>query len=136
VDALTAYRVASEANDVDALVETLAPNAELISPLSARLVFRGRGDLRVLLGAVYGTLRDLRWSDPVGEGSTTLLIGTMRVGPFRLDDAMVFELSPDGLIERIRPHLRPWLATTFFALVLAPKVARHPGVIARALRAA
>lgn len=47
---------------------------------------------------------------------------------------MVFELGDDRLIRAIRPHLRPWLATTVFALKLGPKVARHPGVMLRALR--
>jgi hypothetical protein len=35
---------------------------------------------------------------------------------------------------RIRPHLRPWLATTAFALLLGPKIARHPRVMCRAIR--
>jgi hypothetical protein len=45
-----------------------------------------------------------------------------------------FELEENGLIRTVRRHLRPWLATTVFALLLGPKVARHPGVIWRALR--
>jgi hypothetical protein len=134
VGAIAEYRTASEANDIDGLMRTLAQDVELVSPLSARLVFRGRDDMRALLGAVYGTVSGLRWSDEIGEGDARLLLGTMRVGPFKLDDAMLFELGDDGLIKRIRPHLRPWLATTFFALLLGPKIARHPRVLARALR--
>lgn len=134
--AIAEYRAASESNDIEALMGTLAPDIELVSPLSGRLVFRGRDDLRELLGAVYGTVRGLRWGEDLGEGDTRLVLGTMRVGPFKLDDAMVFELGDDGLIKRIRPHLRPWLATTFFALLLGPKVARRPGVVLRALRGA
>jgi hypothetical protein len=135
VSAIADYRAASEANDIDALIDTLAPDAELVSPLSARLVFRGREDLRALLGAVYGSVRGLRWSEELGDGDARLLVGSMRVGPFKLDDAMLFELGADGLIKRVRPHLRPWLATTFFALLLGPKMTRHPGVMLRALRA-
>lgn len=134
MSAIADYRAASEGNDIDALVATLAPDVELVSPLSGRLVFRGRDDMRVLLRAVYGTVRELRWGDELGGGSTSFLRGTMRVGPFKLDDAMLFETGPDGLIRRIRPHLRPWLAMTFFALLLGPKVARHPGVLLRAAR--
>jgi len=134
VSAIAQYRAASEANDIDAVARTLAPAVELVSPLSGRLVFRGRDDVRALLGAVYATVRGLRWDTELGEDGTRLLMGTMRVGPFKLDDAMLFELGADGLIKRIRPHLRPWLATTFFALVLGPKVARRPGVVLRALR--
>jgi hypothetical protein len=45
-------------------------------------------------------------------------------------------LSGNGRIRRIRPHLRPWLGLTGFALLVGPRLARHPGVILRALRPA
>ena len=133
-DSVDRYRVASEANDIDALMGTLAEDAELVSPISGRLVFRGRDDLRVLLEAVYGSLRGLRWTERVGEGASQVVVGEARVGPLRLTDAMVFDLAADGRIQRIRPHLRPWLALTLLALVLGPKVGRHPGVVRRALQ--
>jgi hypothetical protein len=133
-DAIAAYRRASETNDVDALAATLAPDAEVVSPLSGRMVFRGRDDLRFLLGAVYSLSRDLRWREEVGDGPARVVIGDFRVGPLRMSDAMAFELGEDGLIRRIRPHLRPWLGTTLFALLLGPRVARRPAVILRALR--
>ncbi len=135
-DAITHYCAASAADDIDGLMATLAPDAELVSPLSGHLVFRGHDDLRILLSAVYGSLTGLRWSEPIGDaGSTRVAVSGARLGGIRIDDAMVFELDGGGLIRRIRPHLRPWLATTVFALLLGPKIARHPGVILRALRA-
>lgn len=135
-DAVTRYRVASEANDIDAMMETLAPDVELVSPISRRFVFRGQDDTRVLLAAVYGTLKELRWTEEVGDDTTRVIVGETKVGPLTLGDAMVLELAPDGRIRRIRPHLRPWLALTLFALILGPKVGRHPGIIRRALKAA
>ena len=126
------YRAASEANDIDALMGTLADDVELASPISGRLVFRGRDDLRVLLDAVYGSLRGLRWTERVGDGASQVLVGEARVGPFQMTDAMVFDLAADGKIRRIRPHLRPWLALTVLALILGPKGGRHPGVVRRA----
>lgn len=119
---------------MDALMATMAPGAEVVSPLSGRMVFRGHDDLRVLLGAVYSTVREMRWSEEVGDGPSRILIGTFKVGPLRASDAMAFDLGADGLIRRVRPHLRPWLATTLFALLLGPKVARHPRTLVRALR--
>jgi hypothetical protein len=133
-DAVRTYREASEANDLGRLLETLTPDAALVSPLSGRMVFRGTDDLRVLLGAVYSATRDLHWTEEVGEGSARVLIGQFKIGPLRASDAMAFDLAADGRIRRIRPHLRPWLATTLFALLLGPKVARHPSVVLRALR--
>jgi hypothetical protein len=134
VDAIAEYRAASEANDLDRFVDTLAPDAELVSPLVARGVIRGRSDLRLLFEAVYGSLSELRWTNEITKGDRAFMIAEARVGPFRIDDAMVLELGPDGRIQRLRPHLRPWLASTWFALVVGIKVARHPGVVWRAVR--
>jgi hypothetical protein len=133
-DAIARYRTASEANDIEALLATLDADAEVISPISGRMVFRGREDLRILLTAVYGSLTGLRWRHELSDGSTSVLAGDMKIGPIGMTDAMVFELTDDGRIRRVAPHLRPWLALTLFALVLGPKVARHPGVVLRALR--
>jgi hypothetical protein len=134
-DAVDRYRAASEANDIAALEQTLAADVELVSPLAAGGVFRGRDDVRCLLGEVYGLLRGLRWEQEIGDGTARVVIGEARVGPLRLSDAMVFDLGADGRIRRIRPHLRPWLATTLFALLLVPRLtARHPGVVWRLLR--
>jgi SnoaL-like domain len=134
-DAVSSYCAASEADDIDAIMTTLAPDAALVSPLSGRMVFRGHDDLRILLTAVYGSMNGLRWVQRLGEGTATrVAIAEARVGGTQLGDAMVFELDDSGLIRRIRPHLRPWLGTTVFALILGPKIARHPGLVLRALR--
>jgi hypothetical protein len=133
-DAIERYCRASEANDIDSLAATLSPHVEFVSPLSGRMVFRGVDDVTVLVTQVYGAIRGVRWDEQFGEGDRRVVIGEGRVGPFRLTDAMAFELGVDGRITRIRPHLRPWLATTYLALVLGPKLARHAGVVARALR--
>jgi hypothetical protein len=132
-DSVARYRTASEAGDVEGIMATLAPDVEVVSPISGRMVFRGRDDVRVLFGAVYGSLRELRWTQTVGEGRHRVVVGQARIGPVQMTDAMVFELAADGRIRRVSPHLRPWLALTLFALVLGPKVGRRPGVVWRAL---
>ena len=134
MDAIAEFRAASEANDLDRFVNTLAPDAELVSPLLARGVIRGKKDLRLLFAAVYSSLSELRWTEEIIDGDRGFMIGEARVGPFRIDDATVFTLDPEGRIQRLRPHLRPWLASTWFALTVGAKVARHPGVLWRAVR--
>lgn len=128
------YLAAAQSNDIDALVETLADDPELISPLSGRMVFRGRGDLRVLLRVVYGSLRGVSWQTPVRYGNRCMVLGESRVGLARRNDVTVFELADDGRIRRIRPFVRPWLALTVDALIVGPKMALHPGVVWRSLR--
>jgi hypothetical protein len=133
-DAVSRYAEASERNDIAAMMEALAPDVELVSPISGHMVFRGKDDVRVLLTAVYGSLKGLRWTQTLGEGKDRVAVGEARLLGVRLTDAMVFELAPDGRIRRISPHLRPWLALTLFALVLGPQVGRRPGMVLRALR--
>jgi hypothetical protein len=134
VDQLAEFRAASEANDLDRFIEALAPDAELVSPLLAHGVIRGQKDLRHLFDAVYGALKGVRWSEPMRDGDRAWMIAEARIGPFAIDDAMFFEFDADGRIKRLRPHLRPWVATTWFALVVGARLTRHPGVIWRAMR--
>lgn len=133
-NAVARYRSASEANDVDALMAVMTSDVELVSPLSGRMTFRGQADVRVLLTAVYGSLRDLRWIDEVGDERMRVAVADSAIGPLPLTDAMVFDLADDGRIRRIRPHLRPWLGLTALAIRLFPAIARHPGIALRALR--
>jgi len=133
-DALERYRAASEAGDIAGIMAACAPDVEVVSPISGRMVFRGGEDVRHLLAAVYGSLDGLRWTDEIGEGERRVLFGEARLLGVRMTDAMVFDLDAEGRIRRIGPHLRPWLALTLFALVLGPKVGRRPGVVMRALR--
>jgi hypothetical protein len=131
--AVATFLEATRTNDVNRIVGALAPDAEVLSPLSGHMVFRGRDDLRVLLGAVYGGLSNLVWREVIGEGATRVAVSDARIAGVTITDAMVIELDDTGLIVRIRPHLKPWLAITLFALLLGPKLARHPGVLRRAL---
>jgi ketosteroid isomerase-like protein len=48
VDAIAEYRAASEANDLDRFMWTLAPDAELVSPLLTHGVIRGKKAIRVV----------------------------------------------------------------------------------------
>jgi hypothetical protein len=49
---VTAYRHASERGDIGALRGTLADDVELVSPIVAWAVFRGRDDVCALLNAI------------------------------------------------------------------------------------
>jgi hypothetical protein len=135
LDPLGRYLAASERCDIDELMATLAPDVELVSPISGHLVFSGHDDIRTLLAAVYQTTKELRWHERVGDGEVRVVTGQARVARVTLSDAMLFELDSSGQIKRITPHLRPWLALSLFALALGARMVAHPGIILRALLA-
>src|SRR3954451_2423829 len=115
-------------------MQLLSPDAELVSPVFGRLVIRGERDIRTLFDAVYASIRDLRWVDEVADERLILLRGESRIGPARLDDAMVLELGPDGRIQRVRPHFRPLLGILFFVLIVGARLLGHPGLFIRSAR--
>jgi hypothetical protein len=135
-DAISRFQAACEAKDFGAMADTLAPHVELPSPISGRMVFRGKADVATLLTAVYGGLHQLSWREEIGEGAKRVLVSEGRVFGVMVVDALILELAADGQIQRIRPHLRPWLALTAVFVRLFPAIARHPGIVVRALRAA
>ncbi|MFG3615213.1 nuclear transport factor 2 family protein [Nocardia sp. NPDC047654] len=135
-DTIAEFRRATESGDIDALTRVLAPDAELISPLSGRLVFRGRDDLRVLLSAAYGSLTGLRWTEEIGDGARRVLLAAATIGPFRLTEALVLGLDEQGRVRTLQPHLRPWPALTYLAVRLAPRLFRNLGAVRRAAQAA
>jgi hypothetical protein len=133
-DAVARYCAASEAGDMHGLAATLAADVQMPSPLFGRMTFKGQADVSALLTIVYRTISAVSWEQPVGEGATRVAVSHTRIAGLRLDDAMVFELDHDGLIRLIRPHLRPWLASSLFALMVGPRAVAQPGVVLRALR--
>lgn len=114
------------------MIATLAPDAELVSPLSGRMVFHEPDDLRVLLAATYGSLHALKWTDVLGDGAVRVAVSEGKIAGIRFTDAMVVELDGAGQIRRLRPHLRPLIAIVVFAVMLGPKMAKRFGVVHRA----
>jgi len=132
-NAVGLYRSASEANDIEKIMESLSADVEVDSPIVGLLLFRGQRDVRILFSAVYSLATDLEWSRELVDERTHVLVGEMHVGPFRLCDAMVLDLDEDGRICRVTPHLRPWLGLTVFAICLGARLITKPGVLWRAI---
>lgn len=133
-DAVARYCAASEAKDMQALAATFAPDVELPSPLIGAIRFRGRDDVSFVLSAVYDLLSEVKWGEQIGSGQTRVVVAYAKFFGLRIDDAMIFDLDSEGRICRIRPHLRPLLATIAFALLLGPRVALRPAVLLGALK--
>src|SRR5258707_6961570 len=124
VDAVATFCDATRANDVDRIVSTLAPDAELLSPLSGRMVFRGRDDLRVLLGAVYGGLSGLTWREVIGDGATRVAGSDGRVPGVTITQGVGLQLDDTGVVGRVPAHPPPRLGPNPVSLL--PRAEKGP----------
>jgi hypothetical protein len=124
---LAAYRVASEAGDVDGMVACLAPGVVLRSPVTDGFVFAGRDQLRVLLQDVESVVSDVRYDVDAGDDHVRVLRLSGVVGGQRFDEALLVELDDAGLITSLEIFVRPMPGLTTLAAQLAPRVARHRG---------
>ncbi|MGW4126378.1 nuclear transport factor 2 family protein [Nocardia sp. NPDC004711] len=131
-DVIARFCAATTTGDVDAVIGTLAADAELVSPLAGHAVFRGHDDLRVVFSILLPALTGFTWYHVVRGDSTAVAVAEARVLGVRIGDAMMIEQDTDGRIRRLTPHVRPWLGLTLLAVVLGPKLVRHPAVVRRA----
>lgn len=122
-----AFRRAAEANDIGGLLETLAPDVILRSPITDRISFAGREEIRELLGSVFATISDIRYFADVGNERTRALFYRATVRGQPLEEATRIELDDDGLIREITLFFRPLPGLATLTSVLAPRVARRRG---------
>lgn len=122
-------RAAAEANDVDGVAATLAADVVLRSPITDRVTFHGREEVRGLLVSVFSTLREMHYIADVGDQRTRALFYTATVGRQHLEEAMRVELNSEQEIQTLTLFYRPLPGLTAFTAALAPRVARKHGPV-------
>jgi hypothetical protein len=120
-------RAAAEAHDVQGVLETTAAEVVMRSPVTDRLIFRGRDEIGEVLSAVFATLSDMHYFADVGDERTRALFYTARVGNQPIEEAMRVELNEKGEIEEFTIFYRPLPGLATFAAAMAPRVARKHG---------
>src|SRR3954471_4255683 len=101
------YRETVEAGDVEGFLTTLAPGVVLHSPITARTVFRGHDELRVLMRAVLASIEDIRYFEDVGDATTRALFYRAHIGGQELEEATLVRLDESALITEVRLWFRP-----------------------------
>jgi hypothetical protein len=110
-DAKLPLRVAMEARDRRAIVNTFAEDGVLRSPFTDNLVFQGHEQLDAIVAVVLDVLDDFTYTDELYGDSTAFLVGQARVDGLRLQFTDYLRLNGDGLIEEMTVFFRPAPAT-------------------------
>ena len=127
MESLDAWKLAGTTADVDRALTALAPDAELVSPLTDRFSFRGRAEIGQLLEAVFEVASDYRYEHDLRTDAEAFLTLTARVRDVELHEFQHLRLDHTGRITTITLTMRPLVALTALARALGPVLARKQG---------
>lgn len=126
-DWLSRWKTAVEAGDAHTAAEAVAAEAVLVSPLTDRFEFRGRGEIETLLRSVFEVFTGIGFLDDLRGDGRAVLVAEGDVGALRLWEAQHLLLDRDGRIDRMTLAMRPLPAVTAFTRALGPRVVREQG---------
>jgi hypothetical protein len=122
---IAVWRAAGENADVPAAMACLAPDVEVVSPLTARFRFQGHGHVAAMLASAFEVIREIRFHTEVGDGDTWALFYHGRVGREAVEEAQLLRLNADGLIREITLFGRPLPALTGVMAGIGPRLLRR-----------
>ena len=113
------FRAAVESGSLDAMISCLAPDVVFHSPITFK-PYEGREAVSALLGVVFETFEDFRYTDELEGHGTHGLIFHARVGTKQVEGLDLLREDDDGLISDFTVMVRPLSA----AIALAGAVGR------------
>jgi hypothetical protein len=122
---IVAWRAAGESGDAMAAARCLAPDVEVISPLTAQFRFHGPAQVTDMLAAAFEVIHDIRFHTEVGDGDTWALFYRARAGRVEVEEAQLLRLNPDGLVRELTLFGRPLPALTEVMAGIGPRLLRR-----------
>jgi ketosteroid isomerase-like protein len=122
-----AWRAAIESGDAAAATACLAPDVQVISPLTAEFRFSGPAQVGDMLAAAYEVIKDIRVHTEVGTGDTRALFFYASVAGQPLEEAQLLRFDEAGRIRELTLFGRPLPAGTAVMARIGPKLLRRPG---------
>jgi hypothetical protein len=119
-----AFRQAIERGDLPALLQTLAPDVVLHSPIVFE-DYRGRDALAPLLAAIMEIFGDFRYVDEFDASDGKVLRFRARVGGRELEGVDILAFDEAGLVREFTVMVRPYSGATALREAMAAKLAPH-----------
>ena len=101
-----AFRKAVEAQDLDGMVEALADDVVFHSPITFR-PFEGREAVGTLLGVVFRTFEDFRYTDELDGDEVKALVFKAKVGDKQVEGLDLMRFDSAGKIADFTVMVRP-----------------------------
>jgi hypothetical protein len=116
-----AFRAAVEAQDRDAMIDTLAEDVSFNSPVAFK-PFEGKAVVQQVLMAAFDTFEDFRYTDELEADGVTALIFRARVGDKDVEGMDLVRTDEDGKIADFTVMVRPASALMALGAAMGPKV--------------
>jgi SnoaL-like domain len=116
-----AFRTAVEAADHAGMVDALADDVRLHSPVAFR-PFEGREAVSHVFAALLETFEDFRYTDELESDGVHALVFRARVGDKELEGLDLIRLDGDGRIRELTVMVRPASGLMALAEAMGPKV--------------
>ena len=100
------FRKAVEAKDLDAMREALADDVVFHSPITFK-PYEGRESVSMLLGVVFRTFEDFRYTDELDRDDVKALVFKARVGDKEVEGLDLLRIDGDGKIADFTVMVRP-----------------------------
>jgi hypothetical protein len=100
------FREAVEAKDLDAMREALADDVVFHSPITFK-PFEGRESVSMLLGVVFRTFEDFRYTDELDRDDVKALVFKARVGDKEVEGLDLLRIDGEGKIADFTVMVRP-----------------------------
>jgi SnoaL-like protein len=109
-----AFRNAVEAEDLDGMVAALADDVVFHSPITFK-PFEGREAVGTLLGVVFRTFEDFRYTDELDGDEAKALVFKARVGDKQVEGLDLLRFDGAGKIADFTVMVRPLSGATALA---------------------
>jgi hypothetical protein len=109
-----AFRKAVEAEDLDGMLGALADDVVFHSPVTFK-PFEGREAVGTLLGVVFRTFEDFRYTDEIDGDDVKALVFKARVGDKQIEGLDLLRFDGAGKIADFTVMVRPLSATMALA---------------------
>jgi hypothetical protein len=100
-------RVAIEARDLPAIVDAFAADAELRSPLTEKLTFKGREQIAALFTVVLDVFEDLHYTEELLSERAGFLVARAQIDGQGIEMVDHMRFGPDGKIWAVTVFFRP-----------------------------
>jgi hypothetical protein len=109
-----AFRSAVEAQDLDGMIDALADDVVFHSPITFK-PFEGREAVGTLLGVVFRTFEEFRYTDELDADEVKALIFKAKVGDREVEGMDLLRFDDAGKIADFTVMVRPLSAATALA---------------------